>query len=202
VERRHLQGCSPLLCRLRTDGLASTSKYWTYRSHAGDMSLVSIVAHHRQKLGLSLLLHWLAWRETRYGTTNRSTDVLGIVSGALFLGSSGIHLNLLTTRERLLCIDHMRYVWSGTIRGLSMGCVWCVGLVFHCRVYINSNRHDSLIWVPLVCGNHHVDNLMNLMSLSVIDVCCLLSLIACNSCLSRVGCNLLWNDLNRAKTWN
>jgi hypothetical protein len=49
-------------------------------------------------------------------------------------------------------------------------------------------------------GSHHVDNLTNLISLSVIDVCCLLHLIACNFCLSRVGCNLLRNVLNRAKT--
>jgi hypothetical protein len=34
VASRHLQGCSPRLTRLRTDVLAPTSKYWTYRSHA------------------------------------------------------------------------------------------------------------------------------------------------------------------------
>jgi hypothetical protein len=49
------------MCRLRTDGLATTSKYWTYWSHAGDMGPVSLVACHRQEPGLSLLLHWLAW---------------------------------------------------------------------------------------------------------------------------------------------
>jgi hypothetical protein len=40
-----------------------------YRSHAGDMGPVSLVAHHRQKLGLSLLLHWLAW-ERNYVRTH------------------------------------------------------------------------------------------------------------------------------------
>jgi hypothetical protein len=30
-----LKGCSPCLCWLRTDGLTPTSKYSTYRSHAG-----------------------------------------------------------------------------------------------------------------------------------------------------------------------
>jgi hypothetical protein len=35
VVSRHLQGCSVLLCRLRTDELASVRKYWTYRSHVG-----------------------------------------------------------------------------------------------------------------------------------------------------------------------
>jgi hypothetical protein len=61
VESRHLEGCRPRMCRLRTDGLAPMSKYWTYRLHVGDMVSVSLVAYHRHKLGLSLLLHWLAW---------------------------------------------------------------------------------------------------------------------------------------------
>jgi hypothetical protein len=76
---------------------------------------------------------------------DRSASVLGIVSGAFFLRGSGIHSNLSATRKRLLCIDHVRYVWSGTIHGLSVGCLWCVGLDFPCNVYIDSNRHDSWI---------------------------------------------------------
>jgi hypothetical protein len=72
--------------------------------------------------------------------------------------------------EILLCVDRVRYVWSGTIRGLSVGCVWHVGWVFPCRVYIDSNRCDSQIWLSLVCGSHHVANLMNLMRLIVTDV--------------------------------
>jgi hypothetical protein len=35
VESRYLKGCSPHLCRLRTDRLAPVSKFWTYQSHAG-----------------------------------------------------------------------------------------------------------------------------------------------------------------------
>jgi hypothetical protein len=62
-------------------------------------------------------------RETGYGPTDRSTDVLKIVSEALFLKSSGIHSNLSATCERLLCVDHVRYIWFGTIHGLSVGCV-------------------------------------------------------------------------------
>jgi hypothetical protein len=30
---------------------------------------------------------------------------------------------LLMTHERFLYVDHVRYIWSGTIRGLSVGCV-------------------------------------------------------------------------------
>jgi hypothetical protein len=43
VESRRLQGCSPHLCRLKTDELTPVSKYLTYQSHAGDMGLVSLV---------------------------------------------------------------------------------------------------------------------------------------------------------------
>jgi hypothetical protein len=74
----------------------------------------------------------------------------------LFLGSSGIHPNLSLTCERLLYTDYVRYIWPGTIRGPSMENVWCVGRVFPYRVYINLNRHNSWICVPLVCGSHHV----------------------------------------------
>jgi hypothetical protein len=67
---------------------------------------------------------------------------------------------------------HKNWVWqwSGPIRGSSVGCVWRVGQVFPCRVYIDSNRRDSRIWVPLVCGSHHLDNVTNSMSLLVIDI--------------------------------
>jgi hypothetical protein len=46
----------------------------------------------------------------------------------------------------------------------------CVGRVFPCRVYIDSNRRDSQKRVSLVCGSHHIDKLMNSMNLIVIDV--------------------------------
>jgi hypothetical protein len=35
VVSQHLQSCSPRLRRLRTNGLAPTSEYWTYWLHAG-----------------------------------------------------------------------------------------------------------------------------------------------------------------------
>jgi hypothetical protein len=74
VVSQHLQGCSPRLCQLRTVRLAPMSKYWTYRSHTGDMNPVNLVVGHRQKLGLRPLLHWLAqersWVRT-CGSVNR-----------------------------------------------------------------------------------------------------------------------------------
>jgi hypothetical protein len=88
VESRHLQGCSPHLCRLRTDGLSPTSKHWTSRSHAGDMGLVSLVAYRQQMFGfLHCFIGWLR-RETGYGPADRPADMLRIVLEALFLGSS------------------------------------------------------------------------------------------------------------------
>jgi hypothetical protein len=72
---------------------------------------------------------------------------------------------MLATCEMLLYVDYVRYVWSGTICGLNVERVWHVGQVFPCRVYIDSNLCDSRIGVPLVCGSHHIDNLMSLMQL-------------------------------------
>jgi hypothetical protein len=74
VASRHLQGCSPRLCRLRTVRLAPASKYCMYRSHAGDMDPVSLVVSCPQeltflhcslaivgeKLGTDPLIGWLS----------------------------------------------------------------------------------------------------------------------------------------------
>jgi hypothetical protein len=64
--------------------------------------------------------------ETRRSVSRRARDVIG---NSFFSGSSGIRPNLLVTHERLLYVDHVRYVWSETIRRLSVGCVWCIGRV-------------------------------------------------------------------------
>jgi hypothetical protein len=170
VQSRHLQGCIPHLCQLRTDGLAPVRKYWTYWSHADDIGPVSQVACCRQMFDfLHYFIGWLR-RETGYGPMDRSAGVLWIVSGTLFLGSSD---------SVQLC---RRLVKGCLVRGLPAGNVhptyvdWhgkytCrIGRVFPCRVYIDSNRRDTRIWVSLVCGSHHVDNLTNLMSLLVDDV--------------------------------
>jgi hypothetical protein len=90
VESRRRQGCSPRLCRLRTDGLTPVSKYWTYRSHAGDMSPVSLVACHRHKLCLSLLLHWLAWERNWVRTCGSvSQHAMDWVGSPFFSGAVG-----------------------------------------------------------------------------------------------------------------
>jgi hypothetical protein len=114
VKSWHLQGISPRLSWLRTDGLAPASKYWTYRSHAGV---------YRPSKPSNLL----------------STE------GAFTLTAS--MASCWWWRERLLYVDHVRYVWSWTIRGLSMESMWRVGQVFPSRVYNDLNRRDSQIWV-------------------------------------------------------
>jgi hypothetical protein len=145
VESRHLQGCSPRLCRLRTP----VSKHWTYGSHTGiyGPSKPSSWLPPNAWLCPHYFIGWLG-RETGYGPVDRSAGVLCIMSGALF---SGV-VALLNSVD-----DHVRYVWSWTIRGLSVESVWRVGRIFpsrvyidsifSCRVYINSNRRDSQIWV-------------------------------------------------------
>jgi hypothetical protein len=64
VANRHLQGGSPHLCRLRTNGLTPTSKYWMYWSHVGDMGPISLVVGYQQKLDFSPLLHGLLWERS------------------------------------------------------------------------------------------------------------------------------------------
>jgi hypothetical protein len=125
-----LGSCSPCLCQLRSDGLAPMSKYRTYQPHAGDMCPISLVVVVNRGWFYPHCFSDCLGRETGYGPADRSAGVLWIVSGALFLESSGSVCHCWWLRERLLCVDHMRYVWSGTIHGLSVGCVWRVGRVF------------------------------------------------------------------------
>jgi hypothetical protein len=148
MQSRHLQGCSTRLCRLRTDGLTPMSKYWAYRSHAGvyGPSKSSNLSSTESGFTPHCFNVWLG-REIGYEPMNRSAVVLWIVSGALFLGSSGSVHCCWRWLKRLLYVDHVGYVWSWIICGLSMESVWRVGRVFSCRVYIDSDCHDSQIWV-------------------------------------------------------
>jgi hypothetical protein len=100
---------------------------------------------------------------------NRSAGVLWIVSGALFLGGSGIRPNL----SMLVKCCH---VW-GLPEEVYTGRMWtgmrsvCVMLIRFSSTWCTSIRITvTLIYESLVYGSHHVDNLMNLMSLHVVDV--------------------------------
>jgi hypothetical protein len=126
--------CSPHLCRLRTDGLATVSKYWTYRSHTVDMSLVSLVVDHQQKVGFAPTA-WVVGSGEKLDTDPRigQTACYGMCREPFFLGSSGPTQLCWWLCKMLLCVDHVRYVWSETIHGLSVGCMWRVGRVFLSR---------------------------------------------------------------------
>jgi hypothetical protein len=73
VKSRHLQGCSPRLCRLRTNELAPVSKYWMYWSHAGDVGLVNWCSLLTTMLKFSWHLQWLLW-ERNWIRTRRSVN--------------------------------------------------------------------------------------------------------------------------------
>jgi hypothetical protein len=106
------------------------SKYWMYRSHASDMSPVSLVAYCQQKLVFFSPSHWLLWERSwvrSHGSVSRR--VVGWVGSPSSSGRGSVQI-CWWLRERLLCVGRVRYVWSGTIRGLRVGCVWHVGQVF------------------------------------------------------------------------
>jgi hypothetical protein len=85
-------------------------------------------------------------RETRWEPADRpATRVRDIVGNPYFSGAMGSVQNLLAALERSLYVDHMRYIWSMTIRGLSVESVWRIGRVFLCRVFINSNHRNFRI---------------------------------------------------------
>jgi hypothetical protein len=147
VASRHLQGCSPRLCWLRTVRLTPMSKYWTYRSHAGDMGPINLVVGHRQELGLRPLLHWLArersWVRTCGSVSRRAVDCVGSPF-------SREQWDLSICR-RLVKSCHVRGPPAGNVRRVYVDWRWkrtCrVGRVFPYRVYIVSNHRDSRIWV-------------------------------------------------------
>jgi hypothetical protein len=138
---------APTLCQLRTDVLAPTSKCWTYRSYAGVYGSSKPSSLLSTDVWLSPLLHWLTrernWVRTRRSSSRRAVDCVG----SHFSQEQWLCLALSMTCEGLLYVDHVRYVWSWTIHGLSVESVWRIGRVFSCRAYIDSNHRDPQIWV-------------------------------------------------------
>jgi hypothetical protein len=121
VASRHLQGCSPRLCHLRTDGLTPVSKYWTYQSHADvyrpskSSSWLPTVAW----LYPHCFIGWLM-RETGYGPIDRSADMLWIVLGAFF---SGV-VTLLNSVDDYMKGCYMWTTWDTYGLGPYMGWAW------------------------------------------------------------------------------
>jgi hypothetical protein len=104
-----LQRGSPCLCQLRTDGLAPAENYWTYWSHTRVMGPVNWCSMFINRC-LTFIAALMAIRGEKLGggPMDWSFDVLGIVLGALFLGSSKVYPTLLGQCERL---PHMTCHW-------------------------------------------------------------------------------------------
>jgi hypothetical protein len=88
MESWHLQGYSPRLCRLRTDGLPPHEQvlnilivcWWYEPSNTSSLPSIDVWLFPHCFIG------WLG-RETGYRLTSRSANVMWIVSGALFSGA-------------------------------------------------------------------------------------------------------------------
>jgi hypothetical protein len=159
VASRHLQDCSLRLCRLRTDGLALMSKYWTYRSHAGDMGPVSLVVSCQQKVSFSPTTSLVDSGE-KLGTNPRigQTSCCGLCRDPFFSGA----VTLLNSVDDCVKDCYMWTMWDTFGLGPYTDWAWkacgvlVVGPVFPCRVYTDLNRCDSRIWVLFVCVIHHI----------------------------------------------
>jgi hypothetical protein len=57
------------------------------------------------------------------GPANRPVDMLGIMTGALFLRSSRVRPTMLVQHEKLLYAHYVSYIWSRIVLDLSVGCV-------------------------------------------------------------------------------
>jgi hypothetical protein len=149
VASRLLQGCSTRLCRLRTNALAPETKYWMYWSHAGDMCPISLVACSSIDVWLEHTSGYVG-RETETGPVGHSAGLRGGI-GSTFSREQWICSTLLNQSERLPCMGTARRKRTHGICGLAWEAYVSCWLGFPCRVYIDSNRRDSRIWVA-VCS--------------------------------------------------
>jgi hypothetical protein len=99
----------PIACRRY-----GPSKSSSLPSTDGSFTLTASMTVLREKLGTNSMIVQPTCR--------------GLCREPFFWSSCSVH-RCWRFRERLLCIDRVRYVWSGTICGLSVGCVWHVGPV-------------------------------------------------------------------------
>jgi hypothetical protein len=83
---------------------------------------------------------------------DHSVGVRGKV-GSTFSREQYICPTLLTTHERLIYVNHVRYVWSRAIHGLSVGCVWRVDHVSPTRCtsiqIIVALRHEYRLFAAI-----------------------------------------------------
>jgi hypothetical protein len=140
VESWHLQGCSPHLCRLSIDGLATMRKYWMYWSHVGDMGPVKQCSMFVNRC-LAFITASMAIRGEKLGGRpgDRSAGVLGL--------------------PRMIAVGSIQHAWKVALTGTARKKCTCgirgpaqeayVSCVsgFPYRMYIDSNRRDPQIWV-------------------------------------------------------
>jgi hypothetical protein len=111
------------------------------------------------------LMGWPPWADIeRTGRMSviwaRPADVLRIMSRAIFLRSSGSVHRCWRLRKRLLCVDYVRYIWSGTIHRLSVGYVWRVGQISPAEYTLIRITVTLGYELLVVYGRKHIENLM------------------------------------------
>jgi hypothetical protein len=159
VESRHLQGYRTRLCRLRIDGLAPVSKYWTYWSHAGDMGLVNRVACSSIDAWLNPTASMVVLGEKLEQVPRATQPGWEVESGALFLGSSSIRPTLLGQRQRLPCTGTARRKRTSGVHGLAREVyVSCVSGFSLQGVHRFESPWLSDMSNRLACGRQHVVN--------------------------------------------
>jgi hypothetical protein len=139
---------SPCLCRLRTEGLVPVSKYWTYQSHASvygpskPSSLLSIEDGFTLTASMTTLGEKLGI-DPRIG----QPACCGLCQELIFSGA--VTLSIVVDDFTKGC--HMRRLPAESVHGVYVDwrrkCMCHVDWVFPCRVYNDSNCHDSPIWV-------------------------------------------------------
>jgi hypothetical protein len=116
VESRYLQGCSPRLSQLRTDGLAPRASFEHTEHMLVFMGPISLVVGCQQKLDFSPLLHWLLWERSWVRTHGSISRYAVDYVRSPYSRGQWICSNLLTTvrkvaicgpREIRMVLDHM-----------------------------------------------------------------------------------------------
>jgi hypothetical protein len=100
-----------------------------YRSHAGDMSPVSLVVGRRRKLSLRPLLHWLArernWVRTHGSVRRRAVDY---IRSPFSWEQWDLSKSISISRKVATYGDHPQEAYVGrTWTGMGSGCVVLVG---------------------------------------------------------------------------
>jgi hypothetical protein len=135
----------PHLCQLRTDGLAPAIKYWTYWWHTGDMCPINWCSLFvNECLAFSTASMVVRGRETRWGPTDWSADVLGCSREFLFLESSDF-------------VQWYGWLTKGYhVRGLLAGSVQVAYVHWRekrtCHVYQVSPTGYTSIWITVTLG--------------------------------------------------